>query len=74
MNIGAREGVHEDPLYPLLQNPADVRFSLAVEMKPEWLACMCKGWDEIMLLCHPLQPEGSARSMPATCHMCRYFA
>ena len=40
VNIGARDGVHEDPLHPLLSNPADVRFALAVEMDLELLVCM----------------------------------
>ena len=37
VNVGAKDGVHEDPLYTLLLNPGDVRFSLAVEMNHEQL-------------------------------------
>ncbi|CAE7422765.1 unnamed protein product [Symbiodinium natans] len=51
VNIGAREGVHEDPLYPLLQNPADVRFSLAVEMKPEFCEEHARNLPHVPLLC-----------------------
>ena len=40
VNIGARDGVHEDPLHPLLSNPADVRFAFAVEMHLELFVCM----------------------------------
>ena len=35
VNIGAKDGVHEDPLHSLLLNAARVRFALAVEMNPE---------------------------------------
>jgi len=35
VNLGAREGVGDDPLQFLLHDPQHVEFALAVEMDPE---------------------------------------
>eukprot|EP00439_Symbiodinium_sp_Y106_P067707 s444_g11.t1 len=51
VNIGARDGVHEDPLHPLLSNPADVRFALAVEMHLEFCKQHARNLPHVELLC-----------------------
>ncbi|CAE7464585.1 unnamed protein product [Symbiodinium microadriaticum] len=51
VNIGARDGVHEDPLHPLLSNPADVRFALAVEMDLEFCEQHARNLPHVELLC-----------------------
>ncbi|CAE7438376.1 unnamed protein product [Symbiodinium pilosum] len=51
VNVGAKDGVHEDPLYTLLLNPGDVRFSLAVEMNHEFCLQHARNLPHVLLLC-----------------------
>merc|ERR1712012_1046316 len=69
VNLGARDGVCQDPLFDLMQDPAGVDFALAVEMFEQHCSEHRRNLPHVKLLCMQLTAgsmDKVTRSLPPT--------